>query len=482
MKRQSQSSFIRRGHQSLAAIIGILALSLPSTLAHAETGNVATGTGNSELISITTGSYNTADGFDALKDDRIGSYNTATGYEALLDNTGGNDNTATGRSALEHNDANFSTADGYEALYSNTTGTSNVAVGYQALYSNFFGYNNTAIGVQALYSGQDGDYNTACGYQALEYNANGSSGNCAFGAQTMQNCTQNGGYNTGVGSSALYGGSNATFEYETALGNEALVSDQSGNDNVAAGAFALESNTSGYSNTAIGFGSGTNVASGTNDIYIGAQVNGTSDESNVIRIGNPAVTGSNGGITCIGGIWGAQLAGEQGTEVYIDATGHLGTKQSSRQFKKDIAPMDKASDILLKLKPVTFRYKSDPTASPQFGLVAEEVEKVDPDLVVRDAKGEIFSVRYDAVNAMLLNEFLKEHKCVEEQGRQFVAQQKDFQTALAAQQQVSARQQQEIKELTAALKEQSSQLRKVSAEVEAARPAPRVAANNALQE
>ncbi len=164
--------------------------------------------------------------------------------------------------------------------------------------------------------------------------------------------------------------------------------------------------------------------------------------------------------------------------VVIDSVGQLGTMSSSRRFKKEIKPMDKTSEAVLALKPVTFHYKSDKSSTPQFGLIAEEVAKVNPGLVVRDKKGEIYTVRYDAVNAMLLNEFLKEHRKVEElnstvatQQATIAQQQKEFQAAIA-------RQENEIQALTASLKEQAAQIRKVSAQIELSGPAPKQVANN----
>jgi uncharacterized coiled-coil protein SlyX len=152
--------------------------------------------------------------------------------------------------------------------------------------------------------------------------------------------------------------------------------------------------------------------------------------------------------------------------VVIDSAGQLGTMSSSRRYKTDIKPMDKASETILALKPVSFRYKIHKDATPQFGLIAEEVADVNPDLVVHDENGEIYSVRYDAVNAMLLNEFLKEHKKVEQQ-----------QGSIADLKSTVASQQKEMQVLTAQLKEQAAQIQKVSAQLEASKPAPKVVAN-----
>ena len=166
--------------------------------------------------------------------------------------------------------------------------------------------------------------------------------------------------------------------------------------------------------------------------------------------------------------------------VFIDGNGKLGTLTSSARFKDDIKPMDKASEAILALKPVTFRYKQeiDPKGLPQFGLVAEEVEKVNPDLVARDAKGEVYTVRYEAVNAMLLNEFLKEHRTVEEQGRTIAQQRKDFHATVTKLEMTMAQQQKGIEVLTARLEEQAAQIQKVSAQLEVSKPTRQMAVND----
>jgi len=180
--------------------------------------------------------------------------------------------------------------------------------------------------------------------------------------------------------------------------------------------------------------------------------------NNVICIGSNNVSGANVSDTCfIGNIRGVTTQNANAIPVLIDPAGQLGTMSSSRRFKKEIKPMENASEAILGLKPVTFEYKSDKTDTPQFGLIAEEVAEVNPDLVVRDEKGEIYSVRYDAVNAMLLNEFLKEHRKVQELT-------KDFQATVA--------------QLTARLDEQAAQIQRVSAQLEASKRATQVVLNN----
>jgi hypothetical protein len=225
-----------------------------------------------------------------------------------------------------------------------------------------------------------------------------------------------------------------------------LAGNTTGNFDTATGIDALVSNTTGSFNIALGAGAGANLTTGDNNIDIGNQ--GVRDESNTIRIGTQGTQTK----TFIAGISDATIGG---MEVRVNQNGRLGIKASSKRFKEGIKPMDKASGVLLALRPVTFHYKPeiDPEGIPQFGLVAEEVEKVNPDLVVRDKEGKPYTVRYDQVNAMLLNEFLKEHRKVEDQGGMI------------------AKQQKQIEALTAGLQ-------KVSAQLEASKAAPQVVNNN----
>jgi len=190
---------------------------------------------------------------------------------------------------------------------------------------------------------------------------------------------------------------------------------------------------------------------------------GLAGDSNTTRIGIAKVTQR----TFIDGIRGVTTGINNAVNVVIDSAGQLGTVSSSRRFKTDIKPMDDASGSILALKPVTFRYKSQKDAKPQFGLIAEEVAEVNPDLVVRDENGEIYTVRYDAVNAMLLNEFLKEHKSVEDQ-----------QATIAELKSTVAQQQKGMETLTAQLKEQAAHIQKVSAQISDSKPAPKVVTNN----
>ena len=201
--------------------------------------------------------------------------------------------------------------------------------------------------------------------------------------------------------------------HNTATGSAALPRNTTGGGNTATGVLALDSNTVGANNTATGFVALRNNTTGSSNIAVGpAAGSAVTTANNVIAIGSAAANVSN---RCyIGQIRGVTTGIADAITVVIDSTGQLGTISSSARFKKEVKPLDSASEAILALKPVSFHYKGDATDTPQFGLIAEEVAKVNPDLVVRDEKGEIYTVRYEAVNAMLLNEFLKEHRTVQE--------------------------------------------------------------------
>jgi Chaperone of endosialidase len=394
--------------------------------------NETTAEGDGALFSLTTGFGNTALGFNALNSDTEGSFNTATGRNALRFHITGDANTATGGAALVFNtDGVGNTATGRQAMGDGTTGSFNTATGWHALSFNNAD-RNTANGAFALYSNTTGSGNVANGNTSLYSNTTGS-GNVANGVDALS--------------------SNTTGESNVANGFEALYSNTTGSGNVANGVDALVNNTTGGSNIALGDSAGFNLTTGDFNIDIGNA--GVAAEANTIRIG----TGGDQTRTFIAGINGAAVAG---AAVKVNANGQLGVAPSSERFKADIKPMDKASEAILAVKPVTFRYKKevDSTGIPQFGLVAEQVAKVNPALVDRDAKGEIYTVRYEAVNAMLLNEFLKEHRTVQE---------------LEA---TVSQQQKEIHALTASLKEQASQIQKVSAQLEVSKPAAQTVLNN----
>jgi len=339
---------------------------------------------------------NTAEGQNALFSLTTGGFNTAVGYYSLRSDTTKSFNTALGAGALVANTADGNTATGAAALLSNTTGFANTANGEFALFSTTTGSFNTATGGDAL-GNNTGSYNTADGFDALTGNTGPNTG---------------GSFNTGVGFQALY-------------------------------------NTTGSHNTAIGDEAGSNT-DGSNNICIGAQVFGNV-EDNTIHIGDSSDPNFAMQACFIGGIANSSVSG---TAVYVDSNGQLGTQMSSQRFKQDITPMNAASEALFGLQPVTFHYKEsiDPVCRRQLGLVAEQVEKVDPDLVVRDKDGKPYSVRYDQVNAMLLNEFLKEHSTLQELKK-------------------------EVAVLTARLKEQDSKIEKVSTQLEMSRSAPQMVDN-----
>ena len=329
------------------------------------------------------------------------------------------------------------TAVGAGALIYNT-GIGNTATGFDSLYSNTAGNNNTATGDQALFHNSTGNLNTATGFTTLISNTTGSS-NTADGSWALQNNTT-GDENTAIGDSALFG--NTTGSWNTATGVSALVANTTGTVNTATGIGALRWNTTGSSNVALGFFAGGFQTDGSSNVYIGAGMFGVAGENNSCYIAS---------------IFGQTSSG--GTPVYINSAGKLGTTTSSRRFKEDIKPMNDASEALFALKPVTFRYKKeiDSQGIPQFGLIAEDVAEVNPQLVVRDKEGKVNTVRYEQINAMLLNEFLKEHKKVEEQQVTISDLKKDLGV------------------LTAQLKEQAAEIQKVSAQVEMRRPLTRVA-------
>jgi uncharacterized coiled-coil protein SlyX len=402
------------------------------------TGVHNTAIGNSTLLNNTSGGENTAVGFQALLNNTDGLANTAMGYVALFGNTSGTSNTAIGAVALAYNTSgNYNTAIGLYALELNTIGSFNTATGSNALEGNTAGSSNTAIGVGALRFNKTGNNNTANGNSALQNNTMGN-GNTANGVNALKQ--------------------NTTGSKNTANGVNALVSNKTGSGNTAEGDGALLSNAGSF-NVAVGFNAGSNLTTGSNNIDIGHA--GVAGESNTMRIGTVKQTA-----TFITGIRGAATANANAVPVVIDSAGQLGTVSSSRRFKDEIKSMENSSEAILGLKPVTFHYKTDKQNTPQFGLIAEEVAKVDPNLVVRDEKGEIYTVRYEAVNAMLLNEFLKEHRKVEEQQSTIA----ELKLAMAQQKAANAQQQKQIAALTATVQ-------KVSDQISLSKPSPQFVAN-----
>jgi uncharacterized coiled-coil protein SlyX len=343
-------------------------------------------------------------------DGTIPGSNNGEGIGVLVSRTTGVWNTGTGFEALNHLTAgNQNTATGLRALTNDTNGGFNTAVGALSLFSNTSGFFNSATGAYSLAHNTDANYNTANGYGALYYNTEG--------------------------------------QYNTATGFGALYRNVSGGGNTANGYGTLTANTTGSNNTALGIFSGSGVTTANGVIAIGS-------------------SGANVSNSCfIGNIFGTTVSG--GTAVFINSFGQLGTVSSSRRFKNDIKPMDNASEAILALKPVTFHYKRDTKDTTQFGLIAEEVAELSPDLVVRDEKGEIYTVRYDAVNAMLLNEFLKEHRTVQE-----------LKSTVAKQEARIAQQQKGMEVVTARLDEQQAQIQKVSAQLELSKPVPQMVADD----
>jgi hypothetical protein len=334
---------------------------------------------------------NTAEGQNALLSLTSGTYNTAVGFLSLLTNATGSFNTATGAGALLANTATNNTATGAATLLNNGTGDA-----------------NTADGAFALFSNTTGTRNTATGYNALENNTIG-----------MLN---------------------------TATGAFALPGNDGGNNNTATGGFALWDNTIGNGNTAVGASALFNNSTGSNNIALGAAAGtGVSTASNVICIG---ISGANvSGSFYVANVFETSIDPDN-LPVFIDFTGRLGTQSSSRRFKEDITPMEKDSEAALALRPVTFHYKDDGKCRLRFGLIAEEVAEVNPELVVLDKEGKPYSVRYDQINAMLLNEFLKEHRRVEEQETTITQLRKEMETVVAR------------------LKEQDSKIQRVSDQVQ----------------
>jgi len=358
--------------------------------------NFNTAEGQNALFSLTTGQWNTALGAFTLRSDTDGSFNTAVGTAALFSNVG-SENTAVGAAALLLNTGSSNTGVGADALLNNTIGVANTANGSSALQNNTTGNDNTATGRQALFNNTTGGSNTAVGVFALNNNIDGGA-NTAIGVNVLQNNTH-------------------------------------GHNNTAIGLNALGGSATGNFNIGLGSNAGMNVTSASNVICIGAD-------------------GNNVDNACyIGQIFGATSSG--GTAVFVNSNGRLGTTTSSKRFKQDIKPMDNVSEALYSLKPVSFRYKKefDPAGASQLGLVAEDVEKIDPDLVVHDKEGRPYSVRYEQVNAMLLNEFLKEHAKVEK-----------LEAALDT--------------VKKCLNEQEARIQKVSAKIEVSEPAAKTALNS----
>ena len=341
-----------------------------------------------------TGDGNTAVGTNALANNTTGSSNVASGVGALYANTEGYYNSAAGASALSANTTGISnTASGAFALSTNSTGSYNTASGVSALQFNT-GSDNTATGAAALANNGDGNFNTADGTGTLFGNTTGVS-------------------NTAVGFDALY--SNDIGIKNVAIGSNALLSKVGGGYNTALGESALMNLTGGNFNTAIGVTAGANLITGDDNLYFYNQ--GVASESYTIRIGFPGIQTR----AFLAGVRGVATAVNDAIPVVIDSAGQFGTISSSARFKEDIADMADASSGLLKLRPVTFRYKGQAGGARQYGLVAEEVDEVLPELVVRGSSGEVETVLYHEMPAMLVNELQKQQKRNEQQDEEICA-------------------------------------------------------------
>jgi hypothetical protein len=373
-----------------------------------------TGEGNSAsgafaLFSNTSGAFNTASGYAALYSNTIGESNTAVGDSALIYNTTGSANSASGARGLAHNTTgNFNTASGYAALFANTTGSSNTASGASGLTSNTTGSFNTALGDSALYSNTVGNGNTASGAGVLAHNTSGNY-NTASGDSALYNNTS-GSNNSASGFQAL--ASNTTGSGNTASGRKALFSNTTGSHNTASGNAALHYNTTGSFNIAIGAAAGLYQTTGSGNIAIGSY--GTAGDTATTRIGTAQTR------TFIAGIRGATTGVANAIPILIDSAGQLGTTFSSRRFKQDIRDMGDATARLFELRPVLFRYKEVQTLPggqpipPEYGLIAEEVAEILPDLVVYDDEGEPLTVKYHVLSTMLLNELKRLREQTEE--------------------------------------------------------------------
>jgi hypothetical protein len=444
LRNSISRSPLRRGFLLIAVALACLGL-LPTARAQAAGpdggypgGNTAEG--QSALLSRTSGVWNTALGYQTLYHLTSGNQNTATGYQTLFNNTTGSLSVANGSQALYHNTTgSFNTATGFRALYTNATGSDNTANGYEALTFNITGQDNMANGFKALYKNTTGLQNTASGSQALYNNTHGGD-NVAVGFQALFS-NVSGLENTAIGDQALL---DNIGNFNVAVGGAALLNNATGNENTAVGSGALN-DTKGNDNTALGFQAGILATTVDGNVYIGAGMSGIAGESDHTYIRNINNTSVSGGGT--------------DTVTINLTTGLLGHATSSRRYKEKIKPMDNASQALFALKPVTFRYKKDidQSQSLDYGLIAEDVAQVDPNLAIHDRNGQIESVRYSAINAMLLNEFLKEHKKVENLEKDLRA--------------IIVQQQKQIETLAAGLQ-------KVSAQLELSKSAPQMAGND----
>jgi hypothetical protein len=424
---------------------GALAGSYPNPTLDVSGGPCARGrfvTGLSTLATLTCGPDSalfTALGQGALASNTTGFENSAVGVNALSSNTTGAFNSAIGESALENNTtANGNTAAGAFALFSNTTGEFNSAFGESALSTNVTGSNNSAVGENALVSNTTGASNSAVGRSALAENTSGADNSAVGRAALRANTT--GGANAALGHDALH--TNTAGSFNSAVGRNALGSNITGADNSAVGRNALEANTTGTANAAFGNSAGDTLTTGTNNTMLGTGAGDTltgADSSNV-AIANGGVAGDNNTIRIgiqgnglgqqdrafMAGVFGATSTG--GSAVFVNSAGQLGTTTSSRRFKTSIHPLGSPADVL-KLRPVSFLYKPGvaPRAGRQYGLIAEEVEKVFPDLVVDGRDGRPYTVSYQQLPVLLLAQLQREHARANRQQREIDRQQRQIQ-------------------------------------------------------
>jgi hypothetical protein len=385
---------------------------------------------------------NTFDGFHALFSQTANTFNTAVGWQSLATQTTAEAVTGCGAGTLTFNTADNNSAFGAAALEFNTGGGLNVAVGGFSLLRNTTGSDNTAVGMQAL-----------------ENNVSGVT-NAALGVFAAQNGTSD--FNVAVGGFSLKATTAGTRN--TAVGAGAMESGNAGNDNTAVGELA-GNNIAGNGNNCFGSSAGTSITTGNNNVVVGNGAGGglTSAANNIV-IGAIAEAGPFANLNntvFINSIFGEPVS-DPGSQVpvFVDMFNVVGVfNTSSRTLKHDIKPMDKASETIYQFKPVTFKYNSDWKGTTQYGLIAEEVAEVDPQLVVRGRDGEIMAVHYEQISNMLLNEFLKEHKKVEEQQASISQLKSEMQTMVAQ------------------LKEQAAQIQKVSAQLEVSKPTPQVVVN-----
>ena len=390
---------------------------LSSVIYQASGGNVGVGTTTPEVKLDVNGGVNAATTYQIGGTTALGTpggpANTAVGISALINNAG-NANTAVGNSALQANTSgSTNTADGYFALISNTTGAGNTAVGSFALLHHTTGNNNTALGTTAFQSNIDGSNNIGVGPNALYSNSSGSY-NVGVGASALESNTK-GSNNVAIGQDALVNVINDDFN--VGIGPGALELLTTGTNNVAVGNTALQQLGSGSSNIALGAGAGSYVTSGSNNIDLGNI--GTSSDSNTIRVG----TSDTQTQTFVAGISGS--TSPSGVPVYVNSNGQLGTSPSSLRFKEQVRDMGDSSSSLMKLRPVTFLYKSEYAKGErtlQYGLIAEEVANVYPELVAYDNDGQPYSVRYQYITTMLLNEVQKQYHRAEAEAKVITAQ------------------------------------------------------------